>query len=161
MNCECEMKNYPQGRPEYWYKFNIHHSALHISDLDADEGPVRADRLHRPLDIFVGESQRLSPFRLSGEEKEIVYGEDALEYPVFIRDREPSDFFPFHDVHADVAIRDHAYHLALNIQDRESPAVACPTSCWLRQRDCIRAATLRIARHDILDCHRSPRSEPW
>jgi len=58
---------------------------------------VRTDRLHRPHDIFVGESRCLSPFRLSGEEDKIVHRDDALEYPVVTHDREPSDLFPFHD----------------------------------------------------------------
>lgn len=56
---------------------------------------MRADRLHCPYDILIGESRCLSPFRLSGEEDEIVHGDDALEHSVFIHDREPSDFSRF------------------------------------------------------------------
>lgn len=73
------MMNYPQWRTgsSCPYKFNIYNSSLNIFGLDADEDSVRADRLHRPHDILVGESRCLSPFRLSGEEDEIVYGGDV------------------------------------------------------------------------------------
>ena len=88
----------PQWRNECRYTFNIHNSSLDISGLDADEDPVRADCLHCPYDILIGDSRCFSSFRLSREEDEIVHGDDALEHPVFIHDRESSNFFSLHGV---------------------------------------------------------------